>query len=96
MLGDEVKVGAILAVYRSEEMHDRTPHIQTHAQVNFLHRWRLGRLRGNPVLEFIGTTHIARQHFLDNSYKDVPGRNLSTESTPTGGWYQNEPCMHTI
>ena len=26
----------------------------------------------------------------------APARSLSTESTPEGGWYQNEPCMHTF
>ena len=26
---------------------------------------------------------------------DLPERNLSAKSIPTGGWYQNETCMHT-
>ena len=26
----------------------------------------------------------------------VPERNVSAKSTPTGGCYQNEPCMHTF
>ena len=28
--------------------------------------------------------------------EDRPGRNLSAKSTPVGGWYENEPCMHTF
>ena len=27
---------------------------------------------------------------------EVPGRNSSAKSTPTGGWYQNEQCMPSI